>query len=179
MVSFANRTVRTTAQVPVLVIVNISAWCRKGKASITHRNPKPMRQQIPILIWRLIWIFHRKTTGRKARAKSQKAELACIAVSNLQNFLDFTAHHPEIGWRQAGFSDSSSVQGSRDPKVCALVNIEIRLRRWRLHYLGHLLLWWHTALVLKFLLLRTGDIGICWWIALWAWSKEPMVFHRS
>lgn len=40
----------------------------------TDKKPNPMREQIPTLIRKLIWTFHKKTIGRAVKAKSQKAD---------------------------------------------------------------------------------------------------------
>ena len=89
MVSLASKTVRTTAQIPVLGVVGRSALEKKDQIGMTYKHPSPMRQHVPTLIYFLIWTFHRKTMGRKARAKSQNADAADIfstASSSLEEY---------------------------------------------------------------------------------------------
>ena len=45
-----------------------------GVGRNTDKKPNPMREQIPILIRKLIWTLHKKTIGRAAKAKSQNAD---------------------------------------------------------------------------------------------------------
>lgn len=85
--SSARYTVRTIAHIPVLCSISTSS-SDITLPSRPHKTPNPIRPPIPNLIDFLMCTFHKKTTGRKARAKSQKADDARHGKSGSVYFLN-------------------------------------------------------------------------------------------
>ena len=58
-------------------------------ADATHKKPSPMRKHIPILMCLLIWMFHSRTIGSRARAKSQNTDAAALYIKSSESPLVF------------------------------------------------------------------------------------------
>ena len=84
-VSRARNTIRTTEHIPVLIRVSVLMLTHGSMADATYKKPSPMRKQTPILMCLLIWIFHSKTIGSRARAKSQNRDAAALYISSSES----------------------------------------------------------------------------------------------